>query len=161
MKKLIVTADDFGVFPSVNQGIKEAILDGKVNSVACISNYKDSVKNAKDLLNEVVNKTDIGVHLTISSGKPLVLNSNSSFIHNGYFKPFGELDIDDIEKQLPELKRELIAQVEVLKDSNVPVNHISCHHNTLTTTKALFQTYLEVANKFNFPMRSVNLIPGS
>lgn len=161
MKKLIVTADDFGVFPSVNQGIKEAIINGKVNSVACISNYVDSVKNARQLLDEVGDKTDIGCHLTISSGKPLVVNNNTAFMYKGYFKPFSELDIDEIEKQLPELKKELIAQVEVLKDSNIPVNHLSCHHNTLTTTKALFKTYLEVADHFKFPMRSVNLIPDS
>ena len=49
MKNLIITADDYGVFPSINQGVKEAILNGKVNSVACLANYKDSVKNVKSL----------------------------------------------------------------------------------------------------------------
>lgn len=158
MKKLIVTADDFGVFPSVDAGVKEAILKGKVNSVACFSNHKDSVNNVKNLVSEVGDKADVGCHLTISSGKPLLAN-NDAFISGGYFRSFGELDIDAIEKQLPLLKQELMAQVEVFKDSQIPVKHLSCHHNTLTNTKGLFRTYLEVAEHFNLPMRSVNIIP--
>ena len=43
MKKLIVTADDFGVCRSLKEVIKESIINVKVNSVACISNYVDSV----------------------------------------------------------------------------------------------------------------------
>lgn len=160
-KKLIVTADDYGVFPSVNKGVIEAIKQGKVNSVACISNYVNSVNNVINLQAEVGVKADVGCHLTISSGKPLILKDHEAFTSEGYFRPFGELLLDDIEKCLPELKKELIAQVETFKDSNIYVNHLSCHHNTLTNTKALFKTYLEVANHFKLPMRSVNLIPDS
>lgn len=158
MKKLIVTADDFGVFPSVDAGVKEAILKGKVNSAACFSNHPDSVNNVKNLINEVGDKVDIGCHLTISSGKPLLAN-HEAFTHSGYFRSFNTLDIDEIEKQLPLLKKELIAQVQVFKDSQIPVKHLSCHHNTLTNTKGLFQTYMEVADYFKLPMRSVNIIP--
>lgn len=157
----MVTADDYGVFPSINKGIIEAINLGKVNSVACISNYKDSVNNVTQLMAEVGPKADIGCHLTISSGKPLTGLNREAFTYDGYFRPFSELNIDSIEKLLPELKKELIAQVEVFKDSGIPVNHLSCHHNTLTTTKPLFKTYLEVADHFKLPMRSVNLVPDS
>ena len=134
MKKLIVTADDYGVFPSVNQGIIEAIQKDKVNSVACFSNYEKAVENINHLVNTVGDKADIGCHLTISSGKPLTFKDHEAFTRDGYFRPFGELDIDKVEKVLPELKKELIAQVENLRDSGLKVNHLSCHHNTLTTT---------------------------
>ena len=159
MKNLIVTADDYGVFPSINNGVKEAIRKGKVNSVACFSNHKDSVKNVKELLDEFENKVDIGCHFTLSSGEPLIVKNNEAFTHGKNFNDFSNLDINGILKQPNELKKELIAQVQVFKDNQIPVNHLSCHCNTLTTVKGLFKTYLEVAALFKIPMRSVNIQP--
>ncbi len=159
MKNLIVTADDFGVFPSINQGIKESVLSGKVNSVAAISNYIDSVKNLKALINEVGEKADIGCHLTISSGKPLTIQNNDVFVSGSYFTPFSKLRIDAAEKQSKILEKELKAQVEVFIDSGINIKHLSCHHSILTATKGLFKVYLEVTEHFKLPMRSVNIIP--
>ncbi len=159
MKKLIITADDFGVFPSINQGVKEAILLGKINSVAAISNYKDSVKNVKELTEEIGDRAEIGCHLTISSGKPLTINKNEAFMSGNYFRPFSELKITAIEKQTDILEKELKAQVQVFLDSGIKVTNLSCHHTTLTFTQGLFKVYLKVAKDFNLPMRSVNIIP--
>jgi len=159
MKNLIVTADDFGIFPSINQAIKECILSRKVNSVAAISNYKDSVSNVKALINEIGNNADIGCHLTISSGKPLTIKNNDVFLKKNYFKSFGKLRIDAIEKQNKVLEKELKAQVEIFLDSGIKVTNLSCHHSILTTTKGLFKVYLKVAEQFNLPIRSVNIVP--
>jgi predicted glycoside hydrolase/deacetylase ChbG (UPF0249 family) len=38
-KNLIVTSDDFGVNPSVNNAIINAVNAGKVNSIAAFPNY--------------------------------------------------------------------------------------------------------------------------
>lgn len=159
MKNLIVTADDFGIFPSIDQGIKESILAGKVNSVAAFSNYVDSVKNVKSLINEVGDKADIGCHLTISSGKPLTIQNNDAFTKGNYFRPLHKLRLGAIEKQSNVLEKELKAQVEVFLDAGIKVTNISCHHSTLTTTKELFKIYLNVSEHFNLPMRSVNITP--
>jgi predicted glycoside hydrolase/deacetylase ChbG (UPF0249 family) len=159
MKNLIVTADDFGVFPSINLAIKESVLAGKVNSVAAISNYADSVKNVKEFIGTVGDKADIGCHLTISSGKPLTIINNEVFTKGKYFWPFSRLRIDAIEKQGKILEKELKAQVEVLLDSGIKVTHLSCHHSILTATKGLFKVYLEVTEHFKLPMRSVNIVP--
>jgi predicted glycoside hydrolase/deacetylase ChbG (UPF0249 family) len=159
MKNLIITADDYGVFPSINQGVKEAIERAKVNSVACLANYAESVKNVKELIAEFGDKIDIGCHLSISSGRPLVVNNNPTFTRGVYFRDFSELDIDGIEKQAQELRKELEAQVQVFLDNGIAVKHLSCHHNTLTTVGGLFKVYLEVAARFGIPMRSVNTQP--
>jgi predicted glycoside hydrolase/deacetylase ChbG (UPF0249 family) len=158
MKQLIVTADDYGVFPSINEGIKESVRNGKVNSVTALSNYPDSVKNVKELMDEFGNSIDIGCHLTITSGKPLLLGNNDAFTSNGYFRSYGELKVTRIEKQ-SELEKELCAQIQVFLDNGIPVSNLSCHHTSLTFTEALFRVYLKVAEKFNLPMRSVNIIP--
>lgn len=159
MKNLIVTADDYGVYPSINQGVKEAIRNGKVNSVACFSNYTDSVKNVKELMDEFGSKVDIGCHFTLSSGQPLIVKNNDAFTNGNYFKDFSDFSIDRVLGQTEELKKELIAQVQVFKDNQIPVNHLSCHCNTLTTVKGLLQVYLDVAAMFKIPMRSVNIQP--
>jgi len=159
MKQLIVTADDYGVFPSINEGVKLAIRRGNLNSAACFSNHSHSVKHIRELTDEFGNTVDIGCHLTISSGRPLHVAGNPAFTRGDYFRDFSELDIDAILKQPEELKKELVAQIQVLLDNGIAVNHLSCHHNTLTTVRGLMQVYLEVAAQFNLPMRSVNIQP--
>ena len=161
MKNLIITADDYGVFPSINQGVKDSIKNNKVNSVACISNYKDSVKNVKELINEFGDKVDIGCHLTISSGQALTVQNNEAFCYDKIFRPFSNLNIDAIE-QMPELlEKELRAQIDVFKDAQIPVTNLSCHHTTLTTTAGLLKVYLKVAAAYKLPIRSVNISPAA
>ncbi len=159
MKNLIVTADDYGVFPSINDGVKKSVLNGKVNSVACIANYKDSVKNVKDLINDVGNKAEIGCHLTISSGQALTVKGHDAFCYGDNFRPFSSLNIDAIEKVPDLLEKELKAQVQTFLDSGIAVTNLSCHHTTLTTTAGLFKVYLKVAEDLKLPIRSVNLSP--
>ncbi|MBA2611001.1 MAG: ChbG/HpnK family deacetylase [Bacteroidetes bacterium] len=160
MKNLIVTADDFGVFPSINQGVKDAIRNNKVNSVACIANYKDSVKNVKELIAEFGTKADIGCHLTISSGNALTVQNNDAFCYGNTFRPFSNLNINAIEAVPKLLEKELKAQVQVFLDNGIPVSNLSCHHTTLTTTAGLFKVYLKVAEDLKLPIRSINLSPG-
>lgn len=159
MKKLIITADDFGIFPSINEGVKESVLLRKVNSVAAISNYKDSVKNVKELIETAGDKIEIGCHLTISSGKPILGFQHEAFTSAGYFRTFDNLKITQLEKNTELLEKELKAQVLTFIDSGIKVSNLSCHHTTLTFTPKLFNVYTKVAESFNFPMRSVDIIP--
>ncbi|MBA3681591.1 MAG: ChbG/HpnK family deacetylase [Bacteroidetes bacterium] len=159
MKNLIVTADDYGVFPSINQGVKDAIKNGKVNSVACISNYKDSVKNVKELMNGFGDKIEIGCHLTISSGEALTVQNDDAFCYGKVFRPFSNLNINAIEEVPGLLEKELRAQIDIFKDNNIPVTNLSCHHTTLTTTAGLLKIYLKVAAAYKVPIRSVNIMP--
>ncbi len=86
MKHLIVTADDYGVFPAINERIIDAVNDGKVNSVSIFSNYKgavlpnapsgtpyeDALTNVRWLVNNTQGKSpELDCHLTVTSGKPL------------------------------------------------------------------------------------------
>ena len=122
MNKLIITADDFGVFPSINQAVKTAVLQGKVNSVACIANYKDSVKNVKQLINAVGNKAEIGCHLTITSGTPLTITQHEFFCKGQFFNSFGNLNIDGLEKETDLLEKELKAQIETFLDNGIAIH---------------------------------------
>lgn len=158
MKKLIITADDYGVFPSINLGVIEAVKAGKVNSVACFANYKDSVTNVKKLLNETDEKVDVGCHLTITSGKPVTGDKASSMCNKGNFRDYSELrkKID-----LVALENELQEQINVFKNAGIKVKHLSCHHNSLTLFQEFYEVYMKVARDNKLPMRSPVIIPES
>jgi len=164
MKKIIVNADDYGVVPSINEAITDAVVAGKVNSVAAFTNYKHSVKNAQDLVNnaKTANKwLDLGAHLTISSGAP-VLDEAKNAVHglcdkDGNFKSFTELSTSKIDTDM--LRKELLAQVEQFTSNNIPVKHLSCHHNTLTCFENLFRVYVDVAQETQLKMRSIVIEP--
>ncbi len=157
MKKFIVTADDFGVYQSINQGIRSAIRAGKVNSVAAFSNFESSVDFATDLLAEFGDAFDLGCHLTITSGKPVTGSQAARTMCDGeYFNGYDEFKrgIETVA-----LENELHAQIEVFTGNNIPVKHLSCHHNVLTLFPEIFDMYMKVARDLNIPMRSVCLEP--
>lgn len=176
MKHLIVTADDFGVFPAINEGVIEAVKENKVNSVAAFANYKgevlpgapagtrfeDALTNLRWLINETEEQNpDIGCHLTVTSGKPLTGNKmDFACDRNGNFYSFGNFKNFKEKSQLKNLYDELCAQIEELK--SVPgckVKHLTNHHNSLTLFPHHFEVYVNVAAKFKLPMRSADVRP--
>lgn len=178
MKHLIVTADDYGVFPAINEGIIDAVNEGKVNSVSIFSNYKgavlpnapsgtryeDALTNVRWLINNTQGKNpELGCHLTVTSGKPLTGDKmNFACDQQGNFYSFGNFRNFKQPDQLANLYDELCAQVEELQ--SVPgctVKHLTNHHNSLTLFQHHFDVYLKVAKKFNIPMRSTDIRPTS
>lgn len=84
-KKVIFTADDYGVVDSLNQGMIKAVQKGQLRSVTCLTNYPGkvtangvsvpgSLDNIRQLLTETngIEGLELGVHLTISSGSPIL-----------------------------------------------------------------------------------------
>ena len=68
MRKLIVTADDYGMSKGVNAAIDAGIACGLITSTNVMTNmeyYQDAVK----LRNT---KASVGLHWTISAGKPVL-----------------------------------------------------------------------------------------
>jgi predicted glycoside hydrolase/deacetylase ChbG (UPF0249 family) len=164
MKRIIINADDYGVVPSINEGIIDAVTAGKVNSVAAFSNYRHSLENAQRLVQEAQTagkSFDLGTHLTISSGEPVLEEAKNPEYglcdRKGNFKSFTELSVDRINPDM--LKKELLAQVEKFTSNGIPVRHLSCHHNTLTCFEKLFRVYVDVARETQLKMRSVNIQP--
>lgn len=158
MKKLIVTTDDYGIIPTINKGIIKAINAGKVNSVAAFSNYdgskkyKSAIANAKILMDKTNSNVDLGCHFTITSGKPVTGDKAKSLIDDdGYFREFYEFRRDI---NLKELENEMDEQLMRFKDANLPVTHLSSHHNALTLFPEIYETYLKVCKKHKLATRA-------
>ncbi|MFL5751952.1 MAG: ChbG/HpnK family deacetylase [Bacteroidia bacterium] len=170
MKHLIVTADDYGVFPAINKGVIEAAKSRRLNSVSVLANfagnenYPGSLDNLEHLLNETSDLPDeleIGCHLTITSGKPLTGDKMSFACDSqGYFLGYTEMKNYKNPEELAAIKEELCEQVKQLESrGNFKVMHLTNHHNSLTLLPHHFSIYMEVARLFHLPMRSTRVRP--
>lgn len=175
VKRVIFTADDYGVIDTIDAGVLKAINKGLLRSVACLTNCgregAESLRRIRIL--EALNKPDleIGAHLTITSGSPVIGRTNaeklcrpvkkkpsgfpqSDFhkytkIRSAYVRKNGR------EKELfrEQLAMELEAQINVLKAPKsggaIRVDHLSVHHNAHLYHSHFFQIFMDTAKKHN------------
>ncbi|MCX5665468.1 MAG: ChbG/HpnK family deacetylase [Candidatus Omnitrophica bacterium] len=143
MKQLIVTADDLGLTKSINEGIAKACREGIVSSVSVIpagEAFADALKVIKDLALK-----EVGAHLSLTETKPLLPSSKFYKNHNQFFKDifFGKADIEGF-------KRELKAQLELLKRSGVKITHINSHEH-IHIIPGILDIFISLAKEFNIP----------
>lgn len=125
MRWLIVTADELGLSSKRNQGIVDAHTRGIVTSASMLAYgpaFREAVKIAKGLP-----KLDIGIHLNLSEGEPLVLGHKSIVNPSGVFWGRQEARIRARERKfdLREVEREASAQIECLKSAGIKVTNLS------------------------------------
>jgi len=159
MSKVIFTADDYGVIPSIDEGIIKSVKARKINSVAAFSNHSSAVDRVKRLIDEGGNPDlEVGCHLTITSGSPLInAGLKNMQRRNGLFRSFTQMKRPARKyrvQEIVELEKELTAQLEVLLDGGIEVKHLSSHHNALYFFEDYADTLFAVANKFDLPVRS-------
>lgn len=86
-KRVIFTADDYGVVDSINQGVKDAVSRGILRSVSCFTNYGQNGEKSLRMIRELQDvgrakgcDVELGVHLTITSGNPLIGSEAASLL---------------------------------------------------------------------------------
>ncbi len=143
MKYLIVTADDLGLTKSINEGIAKACREGIVTSVSVIPTgeaFADALKVIKDL-----GLKGIGAHLALTETKPLLKSSKFYINHYPLFKDIIFKKID-----LEEIRKELKAQLELLKDSGANITHINSHEH-MHMIPEILEILISLAKEFNIP----------
>jgi predicted glycoside hydrolase/deacetylase ChbG (UPF0249 family) len=143
VKRLIVTADDLGLAKSINEGITKAYREGIVNSVSVIPTGEalgDAVRIIKDL-----GLKEIGAHLSLTETKPLLKSSKYYKNHDLFFKDiiFGKIDLEVV-------KRELKAQLELLKNADTKITHINSHEH-IHMVPEILNIFISLAKEFNIP----------
>jgi len=125
MRWLIVTADELGLSSKRNQGIVDAHTKGIVTSASMLAYgpaFREAVKIAKGLP-----KLDIGLHLNLSEGEPLVLGHKSIVNGDGVF--WGRQEARNRAREgkfdLREVEREAEAQIETLTSAGIKVTNLS------------------------------------
>jgi predicted glycoside hydrolase/deacetylase ChbG (UPF0249 family) len=129
MKWLIVNADDFGWSAKRNAGIMEAHRRGIVSSASILvyaPGYREAVKMAK-----LMPELDVGLHLNLSDGEPLVLGHKTLVGDDGRFFGKQEARRRAAERLFDpdEVAAETEAQVAALQEAGLKVTHVDGHQH--------------------------------
>lgn len=130
MKKLIITADDYGMSRAVNEAIDAGIEAGLITSTNVMTNmpfYKEAIK-LKD------KNISIGLHWVLACGKPVLPAEEipTLVLPNGEFYPYPEFR-KRLRKNLisfAEIKKELIAQYNLFYELMGQPTYWNTHQNT-------------------------------
>jgi len=153
MKRLIVSADDFGLTKTINQGIAGACRDGIVTSVNLIPTgeaFADAVRLMKDL-----GLGEAGAHLAFTETSPLAgargirtlitLDGRFHKNRNLFLLRFlaGRIDLD-------ELYRELKSQMDVIAMAGLRITDLSSHEH-LHMIPAVLDIFIKLAKEYDVP----------
>lgn len=156
MKKLIITAHDYGLCDSVNRGI-EYVLEHKNNIIFDVSFLVNAPasKNAAEYIRK--NKVSACLNLNLTTFKPISKDVNSLVDENGNFKSvdvstwdFSTIDLYEDE----DVEKEVAAQYEwFVKNVGSKPNAILSRKNETGDPKILLPV-VELAKKEGLPMRA-------
>lgn len=151
-QNLIITADDYSAHPLIDEGIETAFDRGLITTVSAFTNMKDSVQKISQLHERFKDRNiKIGVHLTITAGEAITGRKARSITDPDsppgkyQFSDLNELPLKMIFSNLNVLEEELFAQIKVIKDLGIEVDHISCHHGILFLYNNLFKIVTDLA----------------
>ena len=164
MKKIIVTADDYGAHDYIDRGIAMAAEAGCVNTVSCIVTFaraEESIKKFADYCRKRNLDINLGIHISLTAGKPLLGSEANSLTNND--KKFMNVNYFDYDKINPlEVYHEADKQIETLKkiieNEGLKLDHITSHHGIMTLFPDFLKIYLLLAAKYNVPVRNPVLI---
>ncbi|HTX78844.1 MAG TPA: ChbG/HpnK family deacetylase [Longilinea sp.] len=152
---LIVNADDYGLSPGVSEGIRQAHLKGIVTSTTAMMNQAHAAPELPKVL-EQCPRLGLGVHLTLTVGKPLLPPERVSSLvdDNGHFLS-QETYIARVSRIEPEeVLAEWHAQVErFIQVCGRKPDHLDAHHHCAYFTLELFQCLLTLAEELDCPIR--------
>ena len=152
---MIITADDFGASKNINEGIKFAADNKAITSISVLSNFNESLPDLKKI-SENHPDIDIGVHLNISTGRPILeaeqvpslVGANGSFYTiNKLLAKLNSISFDD-------LRKELRAQILALEKNDIMLDFLSDHHGILSFYSSFFDIVIELAKEFDVAVRS-------
>lgn len=134
MLQVVVTADDFGYSADTVDATVECIDQGCVTSVSLMPNMPATDR----ALAAVSNRTDVsvGVHLTFAGTgleRPLSPPSEIGALvgRGGTFRSSNVMRLAALARQIAvaDIERELIAQIELVRDAVGLVSHVDSHYH--------------------------------
>lgn len=155
MKKLIITADDYGMSRAVNDAIDAGIDAGLITTTNVMTNmplYKEAIK-LKDKKG-----VSVGIHWVLACGKPVLPASEVPTLVNdkGEFYPYPEFR-NRLRKKLisfDDIKKELIAQYNLYYELMGQPDYWNTHQNTHVDFK-IYRLFVDVAKELGInKMRS-------
>lgn len=159
MKQLIVNADDFGRAPGVNRGIIEAHRKGIVTSTTVMINLPDAAPGLELARTEAPN-LGIGLHITLTSGKPALPAAQVRSLVNerGEFYGIREWPAAMERFDAQELRAEIEAQFDAFtRLAGRAPDHLDSHHHAAYLHPAALRATLDLAAAHGLPIRAPQL----
>ena len=130
MKKLIITADDYGMSKAVNKAIDAGIEAGLITATNVMTNmpfYREAIKlKGKNV--------SVGLHWVLACGKPVLPPEEipTLVLPNGEFYPYPEFRkrLRTMRISFAEIKKELIAQYNLYFELMGQPDYWNTHENT-------------------------------
>lgn len=127
---LVVNADDFGLSEGINRGIIEAFVAGGLRSTSimvAMPAFHDAVRQAK----ATGDSLGIGLHFTLTAGRPLTRASSLSAGDTGDFLGLSALMLRAVTGRLRrrEVEDECAAQIACARDAGLRLTHLDGHHH--------------------------------
>jgi len=132
-KKLIITADDFGVSDDINQGIIECRMNGSLTDMSILAAgeyFDDAVSRARQ-----ANISRCGIHLALTGrfrASAAVKPGSALADKDGLFTAeFPALILNMTAGRIggEEVYQELRAQIQAVKRSGLVITHVDSHHH--------------------------------
>lgn len=154
MKKLIITADDYGLSRAVNRAIDEGISTGVITSTNVMVNmpfFEEAVR-LRDT------KASVGIHWNLTCGKPILGRSDIPTLvaPNGEFYPYPEFRKRYRKKMISDkdIQKELVAQYKRFRKLLGEPDYWNTHENVHVDFK-IYKLFVKMAIKLEiYKMRS-------
>jgi len=148
------TADDLGLYPSVNYAILQCYQNGYINSTSLITN----TAYFEETINLIHNNdciSNIGVHINFAEGKPV-----SNFNLQNYLDKDGNWNLQKTNKKITVLDsiakesflKEIYAQINRALSANISIVHLDSHYH-LHTLPCFYQLFIRAAKRYKLKLR--------
>ena len=154
LRSLVVNADDLGLTVGVNNGIFDAHDRGVLTSASVFANARAT----EDALARALRRPLLGVgcHLTLVDGQPTLPATRvpSLIEDDGRFPPSWKPFIVSCllgRVSLPEVERELTAQIDRVRSAGVTLTHLDAHKH-VHAYPPIFAIVTRLAERFRIPV---------
>jgi predicted glycoside hydrolase/deacetylase ChbG (UPF0249 family) len=166
MKRLIISADDFGLTAGINEGIIRCAREGIVTSASIMANmpaFDNAVTLAKQCPTLVT-----GIHLNLVKGSPLQpAGEVGSLVDNEgvfYTLPRFTLRLFSGRITLTEVEEELRSQIEKAHTAGLHITHLDSHRH-FHVYPSLLQLVIQLSKEYKIknircPL-GLSVLPGS
>ncbi|MCP3741894.1 chitin disaccharide deacetylase [Rossellomorea sp. BNER] len=151
MGNIIVNADDFGLCNGVNYGIVDSHKFGVVTSTTMLVNMPGT-EHAVELAKQYPS-LNLGIHLTLTCGKPVHNEVPSLVNEEGYFRLTSRFH-NESTINLNEVEIEWDAQIQKFLSFNLPLSHIDSHHH-IHGWELLTPVIQKLSKKYDLCVRNV------
>lgn len=156
MGNVIFNADDFGYSRAINMGIIDAHKHGILTSTTLMANTP-GFEHAVELSKENPN-LGIGVHLTLTHGRPLLEGHKTIVKEDGSFRNIAFYERTNFVVDPEEVYAEWDVQIQKVIKAGIVPTHLDSHHHA-HTFGINREIVIELARKYNLPVRNNLSLP--